>query len=306
MRMKNKWIWLVLAVVLLTSTTANGHYYKNEFLHVPWYVIEANDFFKVFLGHIRVIRATSSDWGPGTVHYYTILGVQFTFVRWESPNPLLDVSACDYIGFCVSTHSNPKWWRAICGVWTWNGIPVGWTGPLWWQWPWRRWINDAWRVTFHVQNGWKEYVGVDWPPLPDVPAVGDYIACPTIATEVHYALIDTLLPLEELNPDLWDGTNDPSWQTLTDLTLDPQQRGSWDLGDLDLDQVVLVRMVLADAGCQPDIDAATEIFQFQVGESIERADEIPTLSQWGLIILGVLLVGAATVLIVRRRRASLA
>jgi hypothetical protein len=47
---------------------------------------------------------------------------------------------------------------------------------------------------------------------------------------------------------------------------------------------------------------ATEIFQFRPHLAGETAEDIPTLSQWGLILLGLLLVTAGAVVIARRRK----
>lgn len=143
-----------------------------------------------------------------------------------------------------------------------------------------------------VEHIWYDWTGLGWPPAPN-DDFGDPLG-PITGTDVYYGIIDVNRPLEELNEELYDDP-DITWVQLADFQLssgaDPC---SYNLGILSSTDFVLFRFVASAEGTQTET-----IHQFQPSPPIRRP---PTVSEWGLIVMALLLALAGTIAIVRRKQ----
>ena len=122
-------------------------------------------------------------------------------------------------------------------------------------------------------------------------------------TEVYYAITDHLRDMEDLNEGLFtDPTID--WNPLSGFELGCGQSEFYNISELEPDledlDVVLFR-VEASAGTQSSV----EMVQLLV-EEVTADPAIPTVSEWGLIVITLLMLTAGTVVLGRRRRAAAA
>ena len=144
-------------------------------------------------------------------------------------------------------------------------------------------INYLGSTTVELRNSW-----VRWDHDANVP--GEPVGRITISN-VSWAITEVNRPLEELDERLYD-PDLINWNPLgDDVPLAYGETATYELGNLDKDTIVLFRFVASGAG-----QTSEEIIQFIVGPSI------PTVSQWGLIVMAALLVSAGAIVIVRRRR----
>lgn len=148
-------------------------------------------------------------------------------------------------------------------------------------------------VLVDVEHSWRDWTGTGWPPSPD-DDFGDPLG-PITGTDVYFGIIDVNRPLEELNEDLYDDP-DITWEQLDDFQLDSVgDTASYNLGKVSNSDFVILRFVASDEGTQTE---TITIHQFQPSPPTR----IPTVSQWGLIIMAMLLVTVGMIVIVRRRR----
>jgi hypothetical protein len=138
---------------------------------------------------------------------------------------------------------------------------------------WSQWIGSGWPI----QEG-------DGPGAPRGPITG---------TEVYYAITDTEYSMEELDSTLY---NDPSitWNPLSNFLLSYGDSTTYNLGNLLVGDVVLFRFMASGEG-----ETSEEMVQYVV-----VAQDIPTLPEWGMIILTVLLLATA-VWLMRKRKARM-
>jgi hypothetical protein len=144
-----------------------------------------------------------------------------------------------------------------------------------------------------VEHTWRDWTGTGFPPMPE-DDLGDFLG-PITGTEVYYAITNIERSLEELTEDL--NTNpDITWVALPDFQLNNGgDTASIELRELSRTDFVLLRFVLSGEGIR-----TPTIHQFQ------RSPDTPTVSQWGLIVMGLLLLVAGAVVIMRRSKTRLA
>ncbi len=114
--------------------------------------------------------------------------------------------------------------------------------------------------------------------------------------DVQYAVTDYFRPLEDLNDDLFtDGSI--TWHQLDPFTLEnfgDDNAPGYDLGALAQSDIVLFRFYTGPAESETD---NYELVQFCLSETC-----IPAVSQWGILVIALLLAAGGTI-VIRRRRA---
>lgn len=136
-------------------------------------------------------------------------------------------------------------------------------------------------------NMWRRWLGAGFPPEPgDGP--GEPLG-PITVSDAYYAVTNVERPLESLNDGL---LADPAvtWVPLDGCTLNYGETKTFELPPLATPKVLLFRCD-AEAGGE----VSREYVQF-------RLPGVPTVSEWGLIILTLLLLTVGTILVARRRR----
>ncbi len=145
-------------------------------------------------------------------------------------------------------------------------------------------------VVVEVIHEWVDWTGTGYPIEPnDGPGAP---MGPITITDVRYAITDTVRPLEDLNNDLLDPNLTPelTWVDVNGVTLNYGQSMPYNLGPLEASSVVLFRFMATGEGHE-----SVEMIQY-------REPIIPTVSEWGLIVMAVLLLTAGAFVIVQRRR----
>ena len=136
------------------------------------------------------------------------------------------------------------------------------------------------------------HVAVDWTGAGFPPEPGDGPGAPLgpiEVTELNWAVIDRELPPEMLNDSLWGPFSRIIWHPLGDLVLCYGDSTVFDLGPQTPGKTILVRVNLENGGY--------EVVQYRM-----RGGDIPTLTEWGLIIFAVLLSAWMAWMFLRRRR----
>jgi hypothetical protein len=152
--------------------------------------------------------------------------------------------------------------------------------------------NDG-SVWIDVEHSWRDRGGMRWPPTPD-DVLGDFLG-PITGTDVYYAIANVERSLEQLNEDLY---NDPdiTWNQLDDFQLDNGgDRASYNLGDQSSSDFMLLRFVASGEGIQTET-----ILQFQPSPIIRP----PAVSEWGLIVMAMLLMTVGAIVIHKRRQVA--
>jgi hypothetical protein len=283
MSLKNRGFWLV-AIVLATSLA-----WCN--LALAWDVQEkctnttgqpAHDLTKIVLGQSAVTSAITNQLGtPSIVNFDGV-----SIIHWgPGGTPVSSTPPNNWVWGCFNAATQPN---LIAAYWTnASGQFIG---------------LAAVEVTFHyrwdgghgvltAEHTWHSWVGTGYPPAPS-----DHIGPPLgpiTGTNVYWAATDHLRPLTELNDALY---TDPSltWAPLDDFSL----LGSGATQDytlsgpgLDSASFLLLRFVAAGEGL------STPTIQ-QIPLAVHA---IPTVSQWGLIILTLLLLASGIFVVYRRR-----
>lgn len=144
-----------------------------------------------------------------------------------------------------------------------------------------------------VEHAWLDWTGTGFPPG-EADDFGDPMG-PITGTDVFYAITDFLRPLEDLTEALY---NDPklTWVGLNSFQLDNAgDTVAYDLGMLTRKDVVLLRFVASGSGI-----STPTIHQYRA------AQDIPTISEWGLMAMVLLVLTAGTIVFTRRRRSAAA
>ncbi len=153
-------------------------------------------------------------------------------------------------------------------------------------------------LTVELENSW-----VEWDDNVNEPraSIG-----PITISDVYWATPTREFDMAELDGRLYDRTDplyDPSlavWQSL-DAPNDPVASGEtarFELGNLSEGTIVLFRFKAEGAG-----QTSEEMIQFEVPPEVPPV-EPPTLSQWGLIIMALLLVTVGAIMIRKRRQVT--
>jgi len=156
--------------------------------------------------------------------------------------------------------------------------------------------EDDGAVWIDVEHSWRNWTGTRWPPTPD-DVLGDFLG-PITGTDVYYAIANVERSLEQLNGDLYDDP-DITWNQLDDFQLNNGgNTSSYNLGNLSSSDFVLLRFVASGDGIQTET-----IHQFQPSPPKIRP---PTVSEWGLIVMALLLTTVGGIAIIRRRQQTAA
>lgn len=239
-----------------------------------------------------VTSAISNQLGDPNITTYppTVKPGSVSFIHWEVkyppdvPVPGTPVPPDGWVWACFNVSGQPKPANAF---WTdQNGNIIGMaavevtaSGER----------DEQGNVWVRVGHSWIEWTGRRWPP-----STGDALGAPLgpiTGTDVYYAITNVRRSLEELNEARYDDP-DIKWERLADFRLtsggDP---ASYNLGRLSNRDFVLLRFV-----------ATAERIRTETIHQFQPPSEIPTVSQWGLIIMAVLLVSAGAIVIRRRQR----
>lgn len=109
--------------------------------------------------------------------------------------------------------------------------------------------------------------------------------------DVQYAIADYVRPLEDLNEDLFTSI---TWTDMDECDFELTTFGATDscsLGALDPSDVVLLRFYTGASGTD-----GYELVQFRMSDL-----SIPTMTEWGVVVMTMLLLTAATIVYMRKR-----
>lgn len=240
----------------------------------------AYDLTKILWGNWTVNEAIHIPFPSHTVTYHN----GFTIIHWYGAT----VPAGSGAYACFNGGSATPEARVLCAYWTdaagnfiGGAMPVLGVGIY----------AVGGNAIAEVRHNWASWTGTGYPPQP-----GDGLGTPLggiTVSNVSYAICNVARPLEELNDGL---LADPTltWVPLGGFSLSYGEMTPLDLGPIAAPEVVLLRFEAVGGG-----QTTTEIIQF-------RAPSVPTVSEWGLIILTLLLLTAGTILVARRRRVATA
>jgi len=273
--------WLLVAsamgMVFAWSITAHAHWYNQCYKNSTGQT--AYDLTKIVTTNAAVTEAMKNH----PFEKYVILSFgprPWTFIHWYDghvpPNGL--ASGC-FVTEATEIEVLGAWWTDSLGRF------IGMAEKL----PTVRILERPGGVAMaqigHVAVDWT---GAGFPPEPgDGP--GDPLG-PIEVTELNWAVIDRELPPEMLNDSLWGPFSHIIWQPLGDLLLSYGDSTVFDLGPQTPGNTILVRVNLAN-------DGGYEVVQYRM-----RGGDIPTLTEWGLIIFAVLLSAWMAWMFLRRRR----
>ncbi len=114
-----------------------------------------------------------------------------------------------------------------------------------------------------------------------------------VGTNVAYTVQDTALPAWALTDSLWGPHSAMEWIPLSDFVLSEGDSVTYNGGSHGPGDVILFRFELEGEGL-----TSYEIVQREASTSI------PTLTEWGLIIFGVMLLGFITWVFLRRKKVA--
>jgi hypothetical protein len=196
-------------------------------------------------------------------------------ITWSDPdNPILPSKKSHFGVTFTKCHANV---RAEEALWTFDGVQVG-RIPM---------IFQTWVGTFECP-----VADILWPPdiIPVPPDPG-----PPWEIVRSWAWTDTLIPLDSLTPDNSMVMSLP-WEPTIVETLSGDPNDSLPLWTDPLPQSggVVVQYSVISGG---DTQAV-----FTNEAALEEAEAIPTLTEWGMIIFGVVLLGFITWVFLRRRK----
>lgn len=272
-------IAITIGVVMVYNTTALGLYVQEKCYNNTGQA--AYELTKIVVGEGIVTRAIDNQLGSPSITPHTPVGggAPVSIIHWGPGGT--PVPNGDWVWGCFSASGSPQLgsasWedsdgnfigRAAVEV-TVNASEVG----------------DDIRVG--VEHTWREWTGTGYPPEPE-DDFGDPLG-PITGTDVYYAITDHRRTLEDLNEDLY---NDPeiTWVALPDFLLsNAGDTDSYNLGELEPSDIVLLRFVASGEGI-----STPTIHQLQPNAPI------PTLSQWGLIVMAGLLLTVGAIVIRRR------
>jgi hypothetical protein len=115
-------------------------------------------------------------------------------------------------------------------------------------------------------------------------------------TNVHYAVSANRYTLEQLNEGLFTNP-DLTWNSLPDSTLPYEGNVTYDVTDIPVNQYLIFYCETAQEG---GVNPTVELFQFPTYQQAFASASVPILNEQGMIVLSLLLLGAAAVAIVRR------
>jgi hypothetical protein len=135
--------------------------------------------------------------------------------------------------------------------------------------------NVVWDGDYPPQSG--DGPGTPWGPIQ--------------INEIYYTVSDSMYSLADLNEDLF---TDPElvWIPLADVELYYGDTETYNLGPLPDNDVLIVRYA-----AEGDGQMSLEMYQIRISDV-----QIPTLSEWAMIIFAVVIMALMTYVVVRRRR----
>lgn len=239
----------------------------------------AHDLTKILEGWWTITDAIHDKFASHGVHHHYHNGQWYTVIHWYDGS----VEHCQWTWACFDTSNNQQP-KVVEVLWTdLDSDFIGPAGPA--VGVGVDWVAGNTVVT--VGHDWASWTGDDYPPEPgDGPGTPHG---PITVSNVYYALTDVERPMAQLDEALY---TDPSitWVPLSGFGLTYGQANPINLGALPSDRVLLFRCEAAGEGA-----TSQEIIQF-------RLAVIPTVSEWGLIVLVLLMLTAGTILFAKRRR----
>jgi hypothetical protein len=278
-----KSIAVVCGILLGTNTAALAQWDMQD--HVSNHTGQvAYDLAKVLEGRWTITNAIHGF--PFTTHnviYWTWQGGTYTIIHWSGGQ----VPSPGEAYACFNT-LEPGCPRILATLWTKDGGwiigPAGVTLRVCGE-------RAQGNVQINVENTWRRWIGNRIPP--DDPNDGPGEPFGVVRGKVYYAMTGRQArTLEELNADFVAKT---PWKQLDDLELNYGETKSYNLGDINPQEVVVFRI---------ETDATGGVS----GEMIQMRgqDVIPATSQWGLLVLTAALLAGGALVIVRRRRTAAA
>jgi len=322
-RQIKKFMLVAIAVGVVMGGTARAFADQARYqeFHQNLTLNAAYDIEKVLWGIHEITYAYSDKFSEYSYDNESVPG--FTIITWYGDYDTERVNPDEWVEVCFQTDAGEQGLaeiEVVCAMWTdHNGNFLGYAGAgttVSAQTP-------GGKVTVYVKHSGKRF---------DAGMEGDEMG-PITGSKVYYTIADSLRTLEELNGDLWtchyDGTPSPgeSCETDADCTsggncgpsditwvdLDPDgftisygdsTQPPYDLGVHPHDAVVLFRF--DTSGNTPVGGRGTwssrELLQFRV-YAIPSGD-IPAVSEWGMVVIALLVLAAGTIVIRRRRAMS--
>jgi hypothetical protein len=213
-----------------------------------------------------------------------------------------------------------RWWDPVSP----DGIP----GPI----PYCTWVHIGWALDQPARIPLSSWTDIMWDPIPEdygiIQQIGPEILLtpelpedallrlhydieigdppiPATVSDIYYLTIELPFPLDELKP--WNPLLDPSSSDFAMTLLDP--------GPIEIDPGTYIDLIIPGAlRLQPgpwivyrfNGRGQNEFIDIGQQEVVATAEDIPTLTEWGMIILGLLLLTAGTIAAIRRRKAAVA
>ncbi len=284
--MNKKYLFLLviaLVMVMAWSTSAFAIDWTDNEYPINNTGQTVYDAVKILEGHVRILNAmtTVNSPGHGTFDFYHVWYFgNFTVIKWWGGQvlPGQRASLCfkrpqGQKSTTIAIYFTDEHHNIVSGP-----VPVGTFGV----------VAQEGDFLLTIDNDWTHWVGDTIPPAP-----GDGSGAPVGPIDVgnlQYAVVDEEFTMAELNPDL---LIDPgiTWTPLGSFPLNPGESEEYNLGALPSGKFVVVAAVIEGMGAETE-----HLMQFST------TDDIPTLSEWAMIVFAVVIMALMTYVVVRRRR----
>jgi len=258
---------------LALAWQVNQHYYNNTGQ-------TAHDLTKIIPGNYNITEAMLNQ---PFANYEVVHINGYTIIHWYNGQ----VAPGERGHACFSTdalHRPP----VIVSLWTdVNGNFIGIAGPVVGTYPWLD-VADG-HIKLEIGNDMAAWNGTSYPIQ-----VGDGPGAPRgpiNLSQVYYAFSEIGRPLEDLDSTLFDSP-DLAWHQLNDVGLAYQDSVQIDIGR-PRGAYVLFRF---------DLDGADGQSYYVIQRYLGKGWKVPSLTEWGLFILVLLLIASGIVVIRNRRR----
>jgi hypothetical protein len=283
------WLLVVVVLALFVLTTGspvfaiwqvNQHYHNNMADSATAY-----DLTKIIRGNVHIMNVALGT--PFTVFDSLTFGFPpRTIFHWSGGV----VPHCSWFHGCFQTDTRP---RSVAAFWTDSlGHKIGRAGPV-----------HIFEITYNpvtqeaaftLINDWQEWNGAGFPPQPG-DDFGDYVGVVQVL-DAKYALDDANRVLADLDSTLLV-TPGIVWHPLAEL-IGPINPGDSLMQVVNVGELPPGRNIDVYFAMQgPSGEGAYDVVVLQRPTGV-----IPTLSEWGIIIFGVVLIGFITWVFLKRRQ----
>ncbi|MHC4567467.1 MAG: IPTL-CTERM sorting domain-containing protein [Planctomycetota bacterium] len=275
-------IIVVAAISLYFATSALAYDVQEGYTNTTGQT--AYDLTKIIEGEHSITSVIHDKFNSHTVAHHNIDGREFTSIHFYNGQ----VADGDWTWACFSAGGTKP--KVVGAFWTTEGGDIiGPAGPAFTVAP----GSGASNTVVEVGNTWLSWRGTRWDPN-DGPSPGDGPGDPygLIDGTVSFTTVSSRQSLAALTDNFIDTA---SWTELGTFALDYGATQSFRLPGVSAGDIVVFRVDAGSNATGTDL-SSIEMIQYDVEEGI------PTVSEWGLIVMALLLLTAGTIVIVRRRR----